>query len=199
MDRQRARLALGTAVIVALIVACAPAAIGPGSNPPSGLSIAAGLAPGTYASSQPGGGPDPSPAELAQASSGTGATAPSRGPAKAPSTGGATPAPSQRPVPLASPKPTSLPTPKPTPKSTPKPVAAPPLSHCDIFPASNPWNQRITGLPVSADSATMIAAIGKTTGLHPDFGSFAGYGIPYNIVSSSTPRSSVTFQYSSES
>jgi hypothetical protein len=45
----------------------------------------------------------------------------------------------------------------------------------------------------------MIAAIGLNVGLHPDFGSFAGYGIPYNIVGTSTPRSTVTFQYSSES
>jgi hypothetical protein len=45
----------------------------------------------------------------------------------------------------------------------------------------------------------MIAAIGLTSGLHPDFGSYAGYGIPYNIVGTSTPRSTVTFQYSSES
>jgi hypothetical protein len=45
----------------------------------------------------------------------------------------------------------------------------------------------------------MIAAIGLTTGLHPDFGSFAGYGIPYNIVGTATLRSTVTFKYSSES
>jgi hypothetical protein len=45
----------------------------------------------------------------------------------------------------------------------------------------------------------MIAAIGLNVGLHPDFGSYAGYGIPYNIVGTSTPRSTVTFQYSSES
>ena len=33
------------------------------------------------------------------------------------------------------------------------------------------------------DSATMISAIGLDRGLHMDFGSYAGYGIPYKVVS----------------
>jgi hypothetical protein len=32
-----------------------------------------------------------------------------------------------------------------------------------------------------------------------DFGSFAGYGIPYNIVTATTPRSTVTFDYDEDS
>ena len=32
-----------------------------------------------------------------------------------------------------------------------------------------------------------------------DFGSYAGYGIPYNLVTSTTPRSTVTFDYDDES
>ena len=32
-----------------------------------------------------------------------------------------------------------------------------------------------------------------------DFGSYAGYGIPYQVVSASTPRSVVTFEYDEES
>lgn len=45
----------------------------------------------------------------------------------------------------------------------------------------------------------MINAIGASAGLHPDFSAAGSYGIPYNIVGSSTPRTTVTFQYDSES
>jgi hypothetical protein len=45
----------------------------------------------------------------------------------------------------------------------------------------------------------MIGAIGLDRGLHMDFGSYAGYGIPYQLVSASTARSTVTFKYDDES
>jgi hypothetical protein len=45
----------------------------------------------------------------------------------------------------------------------------------------------------------MINTIGLSTGLHMDFGSYAGYGIPWQVVSSSTPRSTVTFDYDEDS
>jgi len=74
---------------------------------------------------------------------------------------------------------------------------------CPIFPANNPWNERVDTLPVAPDSAQLIASIGLDTGLHPDFGSglYDGepIGIPYDVVSSSTPRSKVTFEYADES
>jgi hypothetical protein len=74
---------------------------------------------------------------------------------------------------------------------------------CPIFPASNPWNDRVDTLPVAANSAQMIASIGADTGLHPDFGSglYDGepIGIPFDVVSRSTPRSHVSFDYSDES
>jgi len=74
---------------------------------------------------------------------------------------------------------------------------------CPIFPASNPWNERIDKLPVAADSATLIRSIGLTTGLHPDFGSGlwdgGPIGIPFDVVSRRTPRSRVAFQYADES
>ena len=70
---------------------------------------------------------------------------------------------------------------------------------CPVFPSTNVWNQRIDGRPVAADSATLITTIGRTRGLHMDFGSYAGYGIPFQIVTASTTRSTVTFQYASES
>ena len=41
--------------------------------------------------------------------------------------------------------------------------------------------------------------MGLTRYLHPDFGSFAGYGIPINVVSASTPRRSVSFTWPAES
>ena len=34
--------------------------------------------------------------------------------------------------------------------------------NCEIFPSTNVWNKRVDSLPVAADSATMINAIGST-------------------------------------
>jgi hypothetical protein len=74
---------------------------------------------------------------------------------------------------------------------------------CPIFPPNNPWNERVDNIPVAADSAQLIASIGLDTGLHPDFGSglYDGgpIGIPFDVVSKSTPRSHVRFDYSDES
>jgi hypothetical protein len=64
-----------------------------------------------------------------------------------------------------------------------------------VFPADNPWNQRITSAPVSADSAGIINNIISRYGdgrLHPDFGQDSLtpgaplYGIPYNVVHGNT-------------
>jgi hypothetical protein len=68
-----------------------------------------------------------------------------------------------------------------------------------VFPATNVWNKRVDGLPVRTDSATLIASMGSATGLHPDFGTFAGYGIPINKVTGYTPRSNVQFGWPGES
>lgn len=70
---------------------------------------------------------------------------------------------------------------------------------CPVFPADSVWNVRIDDRSVAANSATMIAAIGLDRGLHMDFGSYAGYGIPYQVVDAATPRSTVTFEYADES
>ncbi len=70
---------------------------------------------------------------------------------------------------------------------------------CPIFPATSVWNRRVDSLPVRADSATLLTSIGLGRGLHPDFGSYAGYGIPYNVARTSTPRRTVRFRYASES
>jgi hypothetical protein len=57
----------------------------------------------------------------------------------------------------------------------------------------------VDGLPVAANSAAMVAAIGVGSSLHPDFSNGGGYGIPFNVVGASTPRSTVTFEYDDES
>jgi hypothetical protein len=79
----------------------------------------------------------------------------------------------------------------------------PAAPRCTIFPATNAWNQRVDQLPVAANSAQLIASMGATTGLHPDFGSglYDGrpIGIPFDVVSKKTPRSRVTFDYADES
>lgn len=86
----------------------------------------------------------------------------------------------------------SAPTQQPT-VASPAPVAA-----CSVFPSSNVWNRDISGLPVAANSQTLIASIGLDANLHPDF-SATGYGIPINVVGPSTPRVSVSFDYADES
>jgi hypothetical protein len=70
---------------------------------------------------------------------------------------------------------------------------------CPIFPAGNVWNEDVSALPVASDSATLIQTIGLGTGLHPDFGSFKGYGIPINTVSGTRTKVRVRFDYASES
>ncbi len=74
---------------------------------------------------------------------------------------------------------------------------------CPVFPANNPWNQRVDRLPVAKNSGALIASIGLNDPVHPDFGSglYNGepIGIPYTVVSSSTKKVPVSFQYASES
>jgi hypothetical protein len=70
---------------------------------------------------------------------------------------------------------------------------------CTVFPSTNVWNKRVDSLPVRSDSETLKRSIGLDSYLHPDFGSYQGYGIPINIVSASTPRTSVPFRWPSES
>jgi hypothetical protein len=85
-------------------------------------------------------------------------------------------------------------------------VAANPLPGapgCPVFPADNPWNQRVDGLPAARNSARLIAGIGLAAPVHPDFGSglYNGepIGIPVTVASARTRRVPVTFRYASES
>jgi hypothetical protein len=78
------------------------------------------------------------------------------------------------------------------------------IGGCPLFPASNPWNQRVDALPVAANSAQLIASIGLETSVHADFGSGlwdgSRIGIPYVVVHGrTTPKSRVAFDYADES
>jgi hypothetical protein len=79
----------------------------------------------------------------------------------------------------------------------------PRIAGCPVFPADNPWNQRVDRLPVARDSARLIRSIGLDAPVHPDFGSGlwegAPIGIPYTVVPSSTAGLAVSFLYAPES
>jgi hypothetical protein len=63
---------------------------------------------------------------------------------------------------------------------------------CPVFPASNPWNQRVDKLPVAKGSAQYVAAIGRTERVFPDL------SVPYNVVSGRQPKARVTFELGSD-
>ncbi len=115
--------------------------------------------------------------------------------------------PTRRPTATPTRRPTATPTRRPTPAPTPKPQTGtsggaptlPGARDCPIFPSSNVWNTPIAGRGVASNSSTLIATIGLDRGLHMDFGSYAGYGIPYNLATAATPRSTVAFDYADES
>ncbi|MDR1968451.1 MAG: Ig-like domain-containing protein [Burkholderiaceae bacterium] len=69
------------------------------------------------------------------------------------------------------------------------------LNGCRPFPASNDWNRDVSADPVDPNSNALIASIGLSTGLHPDFGSGYGnpFGIPYVIVPGSQRKVAINF------
>jgi hypothetical protein len=74
---------------------------------------------------------------------------------------------------------------------------------CPLFPGSNVWNQPVDDLPLRPNSSRIVASIGANLNLHADFGSGlwkgAPIGIPFTVVDSPTPFSSVDFEYADES
>jgi hypothetical protein len=74
---------------------------------------------------------------------------------------------------------------------------------CPVFPANNPWNQRVDKLPVANNSAAVVRAIGPGDPVHPDFGSGryngAPIGIPYTTVGRGQHKVRVKFDYADES
>jgi hypothetical protein len=79
----------------------------------------------------------------------------------------------------------------------------PTVAGCPLQPPDNIWNRPVDTLPVDANSAKYVSAIGLAAHFHADFGSglWAGFpiGIPYNVVGSGQAKSSVIFDYAGES
>lgn len=68
-----------------------------------------------------------------------------------------------------------------------------------LFPDTHWWNQDISQAPVDAGSDAFIDYIGRSRGMHPDFGP-PPYGIPYISVGRDQPRVPVAFmEYGDES
>jgi hypothetical protein len=78
-------------------------------------------------------------------------------------------------------------------------AGSPRLAGCPMFPSDNVWNRPVDDLPVHPDSDAYVRSIGLGSHLHPDFGSYAGYGIPWNVVRRDTKRRAVTFRWPGES
>jgi hypothetical protein len=79
-----------------------------------------------------------------------------------------------------------------------------PGTDCPSFPADAVWNTPITTLPVDADSPTWLAAMdASSTYLHPDYGPSGNkklpYGIPWTIVTPSTPLTTIKFADAAQS
>lgn len=68
-----------------------------------------------------------------------------------------------------------------------------------LFPTDNWWYISIESAPVDPSSDSIIDYIGRTDGMHPDFGAVMTCGISYGVVSSNTPLVPVTFLYAGES
>ena len=72
-----------------------------------------------------------------------------------------------------------------------------------LFPVDNAWNEDVSMSPVDPNSDNLIAGIGLTTGLHPDFGTVwngAPNGIPYVVVSGTQAKVPINFTaYGSQS
>ncbi len=74
-----------------------------------------------------------------------------------------------------------------------------------LFPADNWWNVDVSAAPRDPNEAAILAFIGASKGLHPDFGGDASstdpdiYGMPYLVVPGSQPLEPVAFDYADES
>src|SRR3954447_8188867 len=79
----------------------------------------------------------------------------------------------------------------------------PRVGGCRAFPGNNPWNQRVDKLPVARNSDAIVSSIGRSEGMHADFGSgkYDGgpIGIPYTTVGAGRHKVHVSFDYADES
>jgi hypothetical protein len=86
--------------------------------------------------------------------------------------------------------------------NNPGPIESISLNGMTVFPVNNPWNTDISGEAVDPNSSVLIAGIGNSTHLHPDFGTeWQGsmIGIPYNVIGGNQPKVKVNFDYDDES
>lgn len=71
-----------------------------------------------------------------------------------------------------------------------------------LLPDTSAWNRPVDTAQVDPNSAAILAKIGLTKNLHPDFGANwngGPFGIPYIVVPDTLARSAVAFQYAGES
>lgn len=76
------------------------------------------------------------------------------------------------------------------------------IGNLQIFPADNPWNTDISNAETDPNSNALIASIGTSTHLHPDFGTIwegQAIGIPFNLVGAGQKKVNVSFHYAAES
>jgi hypothetical protein len=71
------------------------------------------------------------------------------------------------------------------------------LAKLQVFPKDDLWNKDVSKEPVDPQSDAIIAKIGVTKSLHPDWGK--DYGMPFQFVGAKTPRVTPKFQYAGES
>ncbi|PYQ27130.1 MAG: hypothetical protein DMF56_21465 [Acidobacteria bacterium] len=66
-----------------------------------------------------------------------------------------------------------------------------------LFPPNNWWNTDVSNAPTDSNADGFLTYIGKTKGMHPDFGGDAGggnvYGFPFIVVDGNQPKLTVTF------
>src|SRR4051812_39823863 len=71
-----------------------------------------------------------------------------------------------------------------------------------LLPSDSPWHRDVSKDPIDRQSAKILARIGLSKPLHPDFGTEwegAPIGIPYVVVPTSQPKVPVAFKYAEES
>ena len=73
----------------------------------------------------------------------------------------------------------------------------PSLGSLPMFPSTNWWHSDASRWGPAANSDAIIEFIGRSRGLHPDFGTT--FGIPYVLVPGTQPRFPVSFAYADES
>ena len=66
-----------------------------------------------------------------------------------------------------------------------------PALGCDVFPASDAFNEKVAGKPTAPRSNQIINSLGGD--VHPDFGSNPRYGIPYVVVPGNQPGVPIRF------